>query len=274
MIFDFFKLSKMSTTNQTIIPPFSLELKQVALVAENLEEVVSHISNVFGLQVCVKDYGVQQFGLSNALMAFQETFIEVISPIQEGTTAGRLLEKKDGDCGYMVLFQTDQLAIPKKHLELSSVEIILDAQVEESKLIHLHPKQLGTIVSVDEMNPKDNWVWAGPNYKSCQGSELVTKVMGVELQSADPEKRAKIWASTFNRDLLPDSGTFRIKLEQGFINFKKLDDDRKEGFTGIFLGVKNKKAILERAASRKLKYENTYVEIGGVIFYLQTETAF
>ena len=44
------------------------------------------------LEVGFRDPGVELFGLRNAVIPVGDTFLEVVSPIKEGTTAGRLLE--------------------------------------------------------------------------------------------------------------------------------------------------------------------------------------
>src|SRR5258705_9635637 len=84
-----------------------MRLRQIALVAGDLEKTVDDLCAVLGLEVCYRDPGVAEFGLRNALMPIATSFLEVVSPQQPGTTAGRLLEKRRGDGGYMVVVRTD-----------------------------------------------------------------------------------------------------------------------------------------------------------------------
>lgn len=246
-----------------------LQLKQVALVASDINQVVSTLTDVFGLEVACRNHGVEQFGLVNAVIALDETFIEVVSPDKEGTAAGRLLEKRAGDGGYMVLFQTNSMASQKRCFEKNQVPIVLEAEVEGTTLIHLHPRTLGAIVSVDEMNPQGYWVWAGPDYKIRQNSALVTRLQGVELQSSDPEALALSWAKAFDQIVGFESGIFQIEFDHGVVRFTEAADGRGDGVSGIFLGVKNKKEVLARADALGLKHDDEQVEIGGVQFYLQ-----
>jgi hypothetical protein len=67
-------------------------LRQVALVATDLDAVVSQLCETFGLSICFEDPGVAEFGLRNALMVIGDQFLEVVSPTEGGTTAGRLIE--------------------------------------------------------------------------------------------------------------------------------------------------------------------------------------
>ena len=61
-----------------------------------------------GLGEPFADPGVGAFGLHNAVYAIGDTFLEVVSPTQPDTTAGRYLDRH-GDGGYMVIFQLADL---------------------------------------------------------------------------------------------------------------------------------------------------------------------
>ncbi len=77
------------------------------------------------------------FGLQNAVFTAGDTFVEVVSPVREGTTAGRYLERRGGDTGYMAIFQVAGT--------------------------HLRPRDVpGAIVSIDWADPPGSWRWAGP----------------------------------------------------------------------------------------------------------------
>src|SRR5262245_25656277 len=87
-----------------------IRLRQVALVARELEEVVGALCKQLGLRICFRDPGVAEFGLHNALMLIGDQFLEVVSPTRADTTAGRLLERRGGDGGYMAIYEDDELA--------------------------------------------------------------------------------------------------------------------------------------------------------------------
>jgi hypothetical protein len=85
-------------------------LRQAVLAARSLEPVVETLSSALGLGEPFSDPGVGHFGLRNAVFALGDTFLEVVSPVRDGTSAGRLLERRGGDCGYMLMFQVADLA--------------------------------------------------------------------------------------------------------------------------------------------------------------------
>src|SRR3984885_7922975 len=87
-----------------------MRLRQIALVAKDLAAARADICAVLGIDYAFDDPGVGKYGLRNAVFPIGDTFLEVVSPKQTGTTAGRLLEKRGGDGGYMVILQVDDLA--------------------------------------------------------------------------------------------------------------------------------------------------------------------
>ena len=54
-----------------------MRLRQIALIANELEPVVDHLRAVLGLEVCFRDPGVAEFGLHNALLPIGTSFLEV-----------------------------------------------------------------------------------------------------------------------------------------------------------------------------------------------------
>ena len=76
-----------------------MRLRQIALVGEDLPAIRDDITAVLGLGKAYADPGVGKYGLENQVWPIGDTFLEVVSPKQEGTTAGRLLAKRGGDGG-------------------------------------------------------------------------------------------------------------------------------------------------------------------------------
>src|SRR5258707_2969890 len=86
-----------------------MRLRQIALVASDLAAAQTDITGVLGVNYAYDDPGVGKYGLRNAVFPIGDTFLEVVSPNKPGTTAGRLLQKRGGDGGYMVILQVDDL---------------------------------------------------------------------------------------------------------------------------------------------------------------------
>jgi glyoxalase-like protein len=242
-----------------------MRLRQIALVAKDLQKVVDDLCAVLGIEVCFHDPGVEEFGLHNALMPIGTSFLEVVSPLREGTTAGRLLERRRGDGGYMVIVQTDDLAGARKRVEELGVRIVWQVELPDAATIHLHPRDVGAaIVSFDQMKPPDSWRWAGPEWREHVHTDVTRRLVGAELQSADPAALAKRWSQVFGRPerACPD-GSHELALDVGRLRFVPDRDGRGEGVSGIDVEVMDPTEVLHRARARGLSATADSVELCG-----------
>ena len=86
-----------------------MRIRQLVLVAEDRDKVVNDLCNLFKIEVAFYDPGIIHFGLENAVIPVGDTFLEVVSPVQENTTAGRYLKRRKGNGGYMVIIQVEDM---------------------------------------------------------------------------------------------------------------------------------------------------------------------
>lgn len=215
----------------------SLRLRQLALVAAQLEPVVEELCSALGADVCFRDPGVAAFGLRNALMAIGDTFLEVVSPVQEGTTAGRFLERRGGDGGYMVLLQTDTLAADRKRFDALGARVVWEITLDDIAAVHLHPKDVGAaIVSFDEPKPPESWRWGGPDWRQHRHAERVSMIVGAELSSPNPNALARRWAEVLGRPCRALGGDVEvIDLDGGQLTFVPDVDGRGPGLAGVVM---------------------------------------
>jgi len=243
-----------------------MRLRQIALVAHDLEPVVENLCTVLDLEVCFRDPGVAEFGLHNALMPIGASFLEVVSPKRAGTTAGRLLERRRGDGGYMVIVQSDDLEADEKRMAELGVRVVWRARLSDAATIHLHPRDVGAaILSFDEMTPPESWRWAGPAWRSHVRTSGARALVGAELQSAEPAALAARWGEVFGRrPAAKADGTHELALDAGtLLRFVRDADGRGEGVGGIDLEVADPRPILARAEARRLSVRGDAVEICG-----------
>jgi hypothetical protein len=171
-----------------------IRLRQVALVARDRDAVVPELCEALGVSVCYEDPGVAEFGLHNALMTIGDQFLEVVSPVAEGTTAGRLLDKRGGDGGYMAIFEVDDLDARTEHLGELGVRVVWRIDLDDIRARHLHPRDVGgAIVSLDEPRPNGAWRWGGP-WRAHEETSVVTGIAGVDVAADDPEAMRARWA--------------------------------------------------------------------------------
>lgn len=171
-----------------------IRLRQVALVARELDPTVDELCARLGLTVCFHDPGVGVFGLHNALMMIGDQFLEVVAPVQEGTTAGRLLDKRGGDGGYMAIFEVDDLDRREADLQREGIRIVWRGDLPDIRGRHLHPADVGgAIVSIDQPVPNGSWRWGGPEWIAHQDTSVVTAIAGVVIGAKDPAAMRSRW---------------------------------------------------------------------------------
>ena len=176
-----------------------IRLRQVALVARDLA-VVDQLCELYGLSVCYRDPGVGEFGLHNALMMIGDQFLEVVSPTEEGTTAGRPLDKRNGDGGYMAIYEVDDLDERIEHLDENGVRVVWSMDFPTIRGRHLHPRDVGgALVSIDQPNPAGSWTWGGPDWVA-HPDAAVTSIAGVTVAANDPARMQARW-SDLNLDV-------------------------------------------------------------------------
>ena len=242
-----------------------MDIRQIVMVSSLRDPIVSDLSQLFGLEVAFNDPGVGHFGLENAVMPLGTDFLEVVSPIEENTTAGRYLQKRGGDGGYMVIIQVDDFDKTKSLVHDNEIEIVWDTDLPEAKAIHLHPKQMGgAIVSLDWMNPKESWKWAGPEWNKYITDDI-KGIDGVEIQANNPEQMFNRWKEILDASNINESEK-KIYLDNTWISFID-EDDRGSGISAFSLITDNKELLINKAKEFGFLQEDNIV-IGGVKFYL------
>jgi hypothetical protein len=219
-----------------------VRLRQVVVVARDIEPVVDEICHRLGLEVCYRDPGVGHFGLQNALMAVGDCFIEVVSPMREDTAADRYLERRGGDGGYMLMLQVDDLSNERRRVEEIGVRVVWEGRGDGISGMHLHPADIGgAIVSLDVPEPAESWGWAGADWRAHVRSDVVTGIAGAELQSDDPAALARRWSRVLGRPVEPgvERGEPVVNLDAAAIRFVTAADGRGEGLSGFDLVATN-----------------------------------
>jgi hypothetical protein len=94
-----------------------MRLRQIALVAHDLEPHAADFKAVLGLNVAYRDPGVAVFGLVNVVMPVGGEFLEIVQPVKPDASAARYLKRRSGDAGYMVILQDDDALAHRARLE-------------------------------------------------------------------------------------------------------------------------------------------------------------
>lgn len=260
-----------------------LRLRQICLVAADLATIEKQIADVLGLEICFRDPGVGKYGLHNALFAMSGTFLEVVSPTQPGTAAGRYIERRKGDGGYMYIVDCDDLEHRREHFLAHGVRLVEDLKSGDASLtgegLHLHPRDTGgCLLSVDRHSPDGesmagSYKWAGADWISHDRSHTVRAISGARMQCEDPAAVAARWSQLLERPIeRNDANTWTMELDNARARFGPIEDDRGEGLASVRLSCRDAKTILTNAERHGVPigeaHGEPYVRLCGVRFVL------
>ena len=188
-------------------------LRQVALAAADCDATARLLREAFGWPEPFHDPGVSRFGLTNAVLAAGDTFVEVVAPVQAGTTAGRYLERRGSDSGYMAIFQMPDLAEARRRVATAGVRVVWTADLPDIAGTHLHPKDVpGAIVSLDWADPPESWRWAGPEWTGRAPAHQPGGVTGLTIEVIDPARAAARWAEVLGLAVTSERDAAVIEL--------------------------------------------------------------
>lgn len=256
-----------------------MRLRQVALIARDLEPIVEQVRRVFGLTVCLDvarevelwgDDAVAEFGIANAVFAVGDTFLEVISPTRNGTTAARYLLGR-GDSGYMVLLQGTDLAADRRRAARLGIREVWESPLPAIQGVHFDPRDTrGSLLSIDQPDDPQDWPWAGPDWRDAVRTDVISDIVGVEVQTADPAAVAARWGELLAMPTRPGpADTAEVVLERGRIRFVRLDErcNSREGVCGVEVRCPDADEVRRRARRQGLPVDgNGRIILCGVAF--------
>jgi hypothetical protein len=183
-----------------------MRLRQVALVAHNLEQVRRDLHEAFRLEVAFRDPGVARFGLHNAVLPVGNQFIEIVSPTKAGTAAGRQLERLGGDGGYMVICHTDDHASVRQRVLDLGVRTVIDVEDDGYRIMQLHPSDTGgSFLEIDFQPGGEHldgpWMPAGNHWQMARRTDIVHGITSVELRAKHPDRTAARWGEITAHDI-------------------------------------------------------------------------
>ena len=251
-----------------------LRLRQICLVARDLDPVVADLKRVFGLDVCHVDDAVAAYGLVNALLPVGHQFLEVVAPTRPGTAAGRYLDRRGGDGGYMVITQCTDLEARRRRVAALGVRIANPLAHGAFQGMQLHPKDTGGAffeIDCQQGGEAEDGPWhpAGPDWRRCMRTDVVSAILAAELQSPDPERLARRWSDIAEIPLEPDGqGGVSMPFDNARLRFVEALDGRGEGLAGLDLSAENADATFANARAAGLPVEGGVIALGGMRFRL------
>src|ERR1700716_696054 len=214
-----------------------MRLRQICLVAPKLEPVISDIAAIMGLRECYRDGNVAKYGLENALLPVDTILLEVVAPFQPGTAAGRFIDKNSGRGGYMAIFCCNDPDERGKHANAMGVRTANVITHAPYHGVQLHPRDCrAAFIEFNHTAGSDDMLGtyppAGPDWHKSIRKDVTQALIGVEMESPEPEELARHWGQIIGIPVSKsDNGDAQIVLPNASFRFVKGAADIMSGLT-------------------------------------------
>lgn len=254
----------------------TIQLRQICLVGRDLDSTIDDLEQILGIQRCFVDPGVGRFGLVNTLLPIGRNLLELVVPVEENTAAGRYIDRRNGDGGYMVICQADskenQQAVRQRALD-NGVRVAWEVDRGGWSICQIHPGDMRAAffeIDWDEVNDfTGNWEPAGGLEWQAKVDQSVTvDYAAVELQGPDPVGLAELWGRVAGLPISRHGAVLHMALNNVDIRFVEATDGRGYGLGGLDLMVADRDRILASAEERGAYVSDEQVDICGVRFRL------
>ena len=243
-----------------------MRLRPCVFVCGDLESTREELCDILGIEVAYRDPGVAKWGLVNVVCPTGHDFLEIVTPFQQGTSAGRYIERRKGDGGYMVILQVPDAAAERKRVTDLGVRAVAQKDLPEYQYTHFHPADTsGVLLSLDTtfapkgVDPALWWPPAEKGWLKHARSDLTNGLAGVEIQHEDPDKAAATWSRILNRPVEGDI----IRLDGAQIRFVPIVDGRGPGVSAYDVKVVDRERVLAAAHKRGKQRGPAQVEVCG-----------
>jgi hypothetical protein len=193
-------------------------LRQAVVAAIDLDATAAALEAHLGVHDPFIDPGVGHFGLRNAVFTLGDTFIEIVSPTQDDTAAGRQISRAGGDCGYMCMFELADEHATRNRVAEAGARLVHDNSHADIVDLHLHPKDVpGAIVALNVTHPVGSWRWGGPSWAGAVPAHGAGGLRGLTVAVHDPDAVAAIWSRLLGvpapgATIMLDGGAQRIEF--------------------------------------------------------------
>ena len=244
-----------------------MKLSQCVFVCKDLESSRQELCDILGIEVAYRDPGVAKWGLVNVVCPIGHDFLEIVTPEQPGTSAGRYIERRKGDGGYMVIIQVPDAKAERARVTGLGVRAVAQKDLPEYQYTHFHPADTsGVLLSIDQttaptgVDPKLWWPPAEKGWRKHARADVTAGLAGVEIQAEDPDATAAHWSKLLGRPMTGDI----IRLDdEGEIRFVPISDGRGPGISAFDVKVVDRDRVIAAAKKRHKQHGVGQVEICG-----------
>ena len=247
-----------------------IRLRQICLVAPQLEPVISDIAGIMGLAVCYRDGNVAKYGLENALLPVDTILLEVVAPFKDGTAAGRFIARSGGRGGYMAIFCCDDPDARAKQANALGVRTANVIDHPPYPGVQLHPRDCrAAFIELNHTAGSDDILGpyppAGPDWQKFIRKDVTQALTAVEMQSPDPTGLAEHWGRIIGIAPGKAGDGAELKLPNASFHFVK---GANEIMSALEFKVADVAHVLHSARAKGHAVAGNEFLLGGVTFRL------
>ncbi|SEB64345.1 VOC family protein [Rhodococcus koreensis] len=207
-------------------------LTQVATLVGDLDKADAQVRDLFGFEEGYHESGMAMFGLENTVQPIGERqYLEVCGQLREGESQ-RPVGGRRGNGGYMAIVEVsrrEDIALCRQRLAAQGLRVVHEIVQDEYESIHVHPRDLGTIVSFDWNGGP--WPGIAADWQGPIRTDVITAIAGIELRSASPDEYAKRWATVLGLDV--ENGVVTLPGDGSTVRFAGGRSDDEAGLDVI-----------------------------------------
>ncbi len=248
-------------------------LRQICLVAADLPQAIADMQAIFGVKLAYQDPHVRRYGLQNALFPFGLAFVEIVSPIEPDTAAGRFLERSGGVGGYMAIFNCSDPERRGRHANALGVRTAHTIEHQGFHAVQLHPRDCrAAMIEFDRTDGGEDLRGpygpaGGTGWTDAIRTDVTKRLAAIVLESPDSVGIGEHWSRILEMPFAADNGGGRIEVDMTAIQFARGQSSR-EILRTLVVEVADRSGIEARAVERGYPVADAGVEFCGVRFQL------
>jgi hypothetical protein len=194
-----------------------------------------------------------------------------VAPFQPGTAAGRFIDKTGGRGGYMAIFCCDDPDQRGEHAKSIGVRVANVIDHPPYHGVQLHPRDCrAAFIEFNHTEGSDDVLGpyppAGPDWQKSIRKDVTQALIGVEMQSPDPQGLAEHWGRIVGIPVSKNqSGEPELKLPNCSFRFA---NGSSEIMSGLTFRVGDVTAVSDAAKAKGYAVSGDSFLLGGVTFHL------
>ncbi|TQK68983.1 VOC family protein [Nocardioides sp. SLBN-35] len=179
-------------------------LRQVVLITADLDSALTRARDALGFGPGVRDVEeMAKLGFEHEVLTLADTFVEIVAPLDPGSSFGQLV-RRNGDGGYMAVVQVPDLQGVVDTAAGIGVEPVIHQEYDGHRISQWHPKHLGTLAELDQVEPAGTWHFA-PGIFEHRAQGPGGDIVACTIATPDPATVARNWATMLGLEAGADS---------------------------------------------------------------------